>query len=188
MNDEKIAKKMCVIQFNSNIAKDNREIGIAFYANIGFFIEIAQMLEYNLRKLLCFKRAVTEIEKDAITFERVKTICQEEDNAYTATYSEKWTLGRLIKKIKNELDLEEPILKVIDEINDYRIKLVHIIFQNNVMTQYLVSSENVQKYINEQLIPMTNKADEVNQLIIRVIEHYRNDLHVYKKSVGIKIL
>ena len=34
-----------------------------FYTNIGFFIEVAQMLEFNLRKLICYELSVKEIEK-----------------------------------------------------------------------------------------------------------------------------
>lgn len=52
------------IQFNSDIAEDDSNIRIAFYANIGFFIEIVQMLEFNLRKLICYHNSVTEIEKN----------------------------------------------------------------------------------------------------------------------------
>ena len=51
------------IQVDNNISTDDQEIRIAFYSNIGFFIEVAQMLEYNLRKLLCYHKSVTEIEE-----------------------------------------------------------------------------------------------------------------------------
>ena len=51
------------IQFNSDISKDNTEVRIAFYTNIGFFIEVAQILEFNLRKLICYELSVKEIEK-----------------------------------------------------------------------------------------------------------------------------
>ena len=49
------------IQFNSDIAKESNETRISFYANIGFFIELAQMFEFNLRKLLCYELSVKEI-------------------------------------------------------------------------------------------------------------------------------
>lgn len=39
-----------LVQFNSDIAKDSTETRIAFYANIGFFIEVVQMPKFNLRK------------------------------------------------------------------------------------------------------------------------------------------
>ena len=52
------------IQFNSDISKDNTEVRIAFYTNIGFFIEVAQILEFNLRKLICYELSVKEIEKE----------------------------------------------------------------------------------------------------------------------------
>ena len=51
------------IQFNSDISKDNTEVRIAFYTNIGFFIEVAQILEFNLRKLICYELSVKEIKK-----------------------------------------------------------------------------------------------------------------------------
>lgn len=54
------------IQFNSEIAEGDLNVRIAFYANIGFFIEIAQMLEFNLRKLICYHNSVTEIEKERL--------------------------------------------------------------------------------------------------------------------------
>ena len=34
-----------------------------FYTNIGFFIEVAQILEFNLRKLICYELSVKGIEK-----------------------------------------------------------------------------------------------------------------------------
>ena len=42
------------IQINLDIAEGDSNARIAFYANIGFFIEIAQMLEFNIRKLICY--------------------------------------------------------------------------------------------------------------------------------------
>lgn len=60
------------IQFNSEIAKDNEEVRIAFYANTGFFIEVAQMLEFNLRKLLCYERSVKEIGREGITIKHMQ--------------------------------------------------------------------------------------------------------------------
>lgn len=63
------------IQFDSDISKDNTEIRIAFYSNIGFFLEVAQMLEFNLRKLLCYELSVKEIEKEGLTKEFVSNIC-----------------------------------------------------------------------------------------------------------------
>ena len=47
-----------IIQFNSDIAKGEDEVRIAFYANIGFFIEVAQIFEFNLRKLICYEMSV----------------------------------------------------------------------------------------------------------------------------------
>lgn len=65
--------------YNSNIAKGSSETRISFYVNIGFFIELAQMLEYNLRKLLCFKLSVKEIEDGDITKEKIEEICKKYD-------------------------------------------------------------------------------------------------------------
>ena len=62
------------IQFNSDISKDSTETRIAFYTNIGFFIEVAQMFEFNLRKLLCYESSVKEIEKDGLSKESVTKI------------------------------------------------------------------------------------------------------------------
>jgi hypothetical protein len=45
-------KEHFTIQFNPDIAKDCDETKLSFYVNIGFFIELAQMFEFNLRKLL----------------------------------------------------------------------------------------------------------------------------------------
>ena len=90
------------IQFNSDIAEGDSNARIAFYANIGFFIEIAQMLEFNLRKLICYYNSVTEIEKEKITQERVKKICDDNDKYYIKTYKDKFTLGRLTKELRNE--------------------------------------------------------------------------------------
>ena len=67
------------IQFNSDISKDNTEVRIAFYTNIGFFIEVAQMLEFNLRKLICYELSVKEIEKEDLTKDNVSKICQKYD-------------------------------------------------------------------------------------------------------------
>ena len=70
------------IQFNSDISKDSTETRIAFYTNIGFFIEVAQMFEFNLRKLLCYESSVKEIEKDGLSKESVLQTCQKYDKIY----------------------------------------------------------------------------------------------------------
>ena len=61
----------------------------------------------------------------------------------------------------------------------------HKIFQNNVISGNLSDSKTLNSYIEERLIPMTNKASEINKMIIRVIELYRNDFRVYKAKVGL---
>lgn len=38
-----------------------------------------------------------------------------------------------------------------------------------------------------RLLPMINKANEVNKCIVKTINLYRDDLRDYKKQVGIKI-
>ncbi len=173
------------IQFNSDISKDNTEVRIAFYTNIGFFIEVAQMLEFNLRKLICYELSVKEIEKEGLTKDNVSKICQKYDEYYFQTYDEKWTLGRLKDKLKESTSLPSDATDLIKEINDYRILIVHKIFQNNVISGNLSDSKTLNSYIKERLIPMTNKASEINKMIIRVIELYRNDLRVYKAKVGL---
>ena len=35
------------IQVDNNISTEDQQIRIAFYSNIGFYSEVAQMLEYN---------------------------------------------------------------------------------------------------------------------------------------------
>jgi len=35
-----------------NISKDDEQVRVGLYANIGYFIQMSQMLEYNLRILL----------------------------------------------------------------------------------------------------------------------------------------
>ena len=72
-------KDLFTIQFNSDIAKGNEAVRISFYANIGFFIEVAQMFEFNLRKLICYERSVKEIEQGEITKENVERICTRYD-------------------------------------------------------------------------------------------------------------
>lgn len=173
------------IQFNSNIAKDNTSVRIAFYGNIGFFIEVAQMLEFNLRKLLCYELSVKEIEKEGLSKENVSSICHKYNEYYFQTYDEKWTLGRLKDKLKEITSLPNNAIDLIKEINDYRIQIVHKIFQNNVISGNLSDSKTVNCYIKERLIPMINKALEINKTIIQVIGLYRNDLRAYKAKVGL---
>ena len=174
-----------IIQFNSNIAKGNDDIRIAFYANIGFLIEIAQMLEYNLRKLLCYHLSVTEIEQSNFTKDCVISICKNYDDLYFKTYSEKWTLGKLKDEVAKTGLLKSDILDFFKEINDYRVLIVHKIFQNNIVCQKLENADYVADYTKKRLIPMTNKAVACNDLIIRIMNEYKSDLHEYKKQLGI---
>lgn len=173
------------IQFNSDIAKESNETRISFYANIGFFIELAQMLEFNLRKLLCYELSVKEIEQGELTKERVIAICDKYDKYYDTSYADKWTLGKLKDEVKKLSSLQSDMCDIIKEINDYRILIVHKIFQNNLITSNLNSEKTVQDYTNMRLLPMINKANDVNKCIIKIICIYRDNLRAYKKRVGI---
>lgn len=174
------------IQVDNNISTDDQEIRIAFYSNIGFFIEVAQMLEYNLRKLLCYHKSVTEIEEWDLTKERVETICKKYDDYYSKTYEEKYTLGKLTNQLNCIKQLDKKVLKIFTEINDYRILVVHKLFQINFVVDKLRDSKNVLEYTNERLIPMTNKTKSVNDMVINIINAYKEDLHTYKDQVGIE--
>ena len=177
------------IQFDSDIAKGNDDVRISFYANIGFFIEVAQMFEFNLRKLICYERSVKEIEQGEITKENVERICAKYDRYYGDTYlgKFKFTLGKLINESKNDSSIPKEFFDFLDELNEFRVNLVHKIFQNNIIRHYFDSAEFVLEYTNKRIIPMTDKAIEINKVIIEIIDLYRNDLHDYKKQVGIKI-
>ena len=94
-------------------------------------------------------------------------------------------MGRLKDKLKESTSLPSDATDLIKEINDYRILIVHKIFQNNVISGNLSNSKTLNSYIEERLIPMTNKALEINKMIIRVIELYRNNLRGYKEKVGL---
>lgn len=176
------------IQFNSDIAEGDSNARIAFYANIGFFIEIAQMLEFNLRKLICYHNSVTEIEKEKITKERVKKICDDNDKYYIKTYKDKFTLGRLTKKLRNLSILLTDVLDIFDEINDYRILVVHKIFQNNIIVDKFKDSKYVMDYTNQRLLPMIEKVININKMVIKMIEAYMDDLHKYKEEVGLSTI
>ena len=80
------------------------------------------------------------------------------------------------------------ISEIIKEINDYRNLIVHKIFQNNVISCSLKSAQTVQEYIDKRLLPMINKASEINKCIVKIIELYRDDLRDYKKQVGIELI
>ncbi len=175
-----------LIQFNSDIAKDSTETRIAFYANIGFFIEVVQMLEFNLRKLLCYELSVKEIESNnAFTRETVEKTCDRYETYYLKTYKDQWTLGKLKNEVSRATSIPPNVCDTLQELNDYRIQVVHKIFQNNVITGNLGDSEIVRSYVGTRLIPMTDKAVETNALIIKEITKYQVTLYGYKKQVGI---
>ena len=177
------------IHFDTDIAKGNDAVRISFYANIGFFIEVAQMFEFNLRKLICYERSVKEIEQGKITKENVERICAKYDKYYDDTYlkKSKFTLGRLINESKSDSSISKEFFDFLDELNDFRVSLVHKVFQNNIIRHDFDSAEFVLEYTNKRIIPMTNKAIEINKAIIGIIDLYRVDLHDYKRQVGIKI-
>jgi len=169
------------IMTDSSISKDNEKIRVALYANIGFFIQISQMLEYNLRKLICFVKSVKDIENGKKTKKRVDDICKKYDEYYTKTYSNKFTLGKLINEVEKISQFKPEIIKILKEINDYRIVLVHMLFQNNIQNNLLADSNNVLEYIEKRLIPMINDAENTNDFVLNIIGLYQEDLHNYKK-------
>ena len=173
------------IQFDSDIAKGNDVVRISFYANIGFFIEVAQMFEFNLRKLICYERSVKEIEQGEITKETVERICAKYDQYYDDTYLKKHkpTLGALIKEAKNGSSIPTEFFDSLEEINIFRVNLVHKIFQNNIIRHDFDSADYVFEYTNKRIIPMTNKAIEMNKRIIDTIALYSSRLHAYIKFV-----
>jgi hypothetical protein len=177
------------IQYDSDIAKGNEAVRISFYANIGFFIEVAQMFEFNLRKLICYERSVKEIEQGEITKENVERICAKYDRYYDDTYlgKSKFTLGKLINESKNDSSIPKEFFDFLDELNEFRVNLVHKIFQNNIIRHDFDSAEFVLEYTNKRIIPMTNKAIEINRTIIGIIDLYRSDLHDYKVQVGLPL-
>ena len=180
---------MISVQFNSNIAQGNDDVRVSFYANIGFFIEVAQMFEFNLRKLICYERSVKEIEQCKLTKENVECICAKYDQYYDDTYlgKSKFTLGRLIRESKKDSSIPNEFFDLLDELNDFRVSLVHKIFQNNIISHDFDSAEFVLKYTNDRIIPMTNKAIETNKKIIVFIKDFQTLLHKHKKDVGISI-
>ena len=177
------------IQFDSDIAKSNDAVRISFYANIGFFIEVAQMFEFNLRKLICYERSVKEIEQGEITKENVERICAKYDQYYDDSYLKKpqFTLGKLIKEAKNDSSIPTEFFDFLEKLNDFRVNLVHKVFQNNIIRHDFDSAEFVLEYTNKRIIPMTNKAIEINRTIIGIIDLYRSDLHDYKVQVGLPL-
>ena len=99
----------------------------------------------------------------------------------------KFTLGRLIGESKNDSSIPNEFFDFLEELNDFRVNLVHKVFQNNIVRHDFDSAEFVLEYTNKRIIPMTNKAIEINKAIIGIIDLYRVDLRNYKIKVGIKI-
>lgn len=71
--------------------------------------------------------------------------------------------------------------------NSSRVNLVHKVFQNNIDRHDFDSAEFVLEYTNKRIIPMTNKALDINKTIIGIIDLYRTDLHDYKIQVGLPL-
>lgn len=181
------SKEIVTVHLNSGISRDNTEIRIAFYANIGFFIEIAQMIEMNLRKLICYYKSVTEIEATEITSENVEKIVKLYDDYYDKTFKDKYTLGKLTKELIKVQVIDSKILDMFDEINKYRIQVVHMIFQNNIIVKKLEDSKYVLEYNQNRLIPMINLANETNKFVIQMINTYKESLREYKTQVVISM-
>ena len=175
------------IQFDSPVATGDEAVRISFYANIGFFIEVAQMFEFNLRKLICYERSIKEIEQGEITKENVERACAKYDQYYDDSYLKKFTLGTLIGEAKNDSSVPKEFFDFLKELNDFRVNVVHKIFQNNIITQAFDSPEFVLEYTNKRIIPMTNRAVEINKRIIGIIDRYRVRLHDYKAKAGISL-
>ena len=142
-----------------------------------------------MRKLICYERSVKEIEQGEITKENVERICAKYDQYYDDSYLKKpkFTLGKLIKEAKNESSIPTEFFDFLEELNDFRVSLVHKVFQSNIIRHDFDSAEFVLEYTNKRIIPMTNRAIEINKAIIEIIDLYRVDLRDYKRQVGIPI-
>ena len=176
--------KIMTILTDSKISKDDEHIRIGFYANIGYFIHISQMLEYNLRKLICYFKSVEEIESGEITKERVDEIHKKFDEYYLRTYKDKYTLGKLKDEVSKLNLLKPEVIAIFKEINDYRIKVVHMIFQNNITCNEFEQSDKVLDYIMQRLVPMSNKVTDTNSLVLKCIETYQEDFRKYKNYMA----
>jgi hypothetical protein len=172
--------KIMTILTDSKISKDDEQIRVGLYANIGYFIHIAQMLEYNLRKLICYVKSVEEIESSEITKERVDEIHKKYDEYYLSTYKEKFTLGKLKNEVSKLNLLKPEVIAILKEINDYRTKIVHMIFQNNIICNELEQSDKVLDYIMQRLVPMSNKVTETNTFVLKCIDTFQEDFRKYK--------
>lgn len=174
--------KKYTILTDSGISKDNEHVRIALYANIGYFIQVVQMLEFNLRKLICYMKSVNEIKIGPITKERVDEIHKKYDEYYLKTYKKKFTLGKLKDELAKLNVFDSEAIECFEEINDYRIKVVHTIFQNNVVTNVFESTDNVLEYMMQRLVPMSNKTEELNKFVIKTITSYRDEFRKYLGS------
>ena len=158
---------------------------IAFYANLGFFIETVQVLEYNLHKLYSYHLAVTEIEEKGVTKQNIIDICKKHDNSYKKTYIQKWTLGEMKDTIAKFHVLQNDVIAAFKDINDYRNFIVHTLFQNNLVCHELKNAEKVARYMQEKLLPMTNIVIECSRMVAKIIKAYSDDLHAYKRQFDI---
>lgn len=96
-------------------------------------------------------------------------------------------LGKLISEAKNDSSIPVELFDFLEELNDFRVNLVHKVFQNNIIRHDFDSAEFVLEYTNKRIIPMTNKAIEINKTIIGIIDLYLTDLHDYKTQVGLPL-
>lgn len=94
----------------------------------------------------------------------------------------------MTKELRNLSILQTDVLDIFDEINEYRILVVHKIFQNNIIVDKFKDSKYVMDYTNHRLLPMIDKVTAINKMVIKVIETYRDDLRKYKEEVGLSIV
>ena len=174
-----MSKKLTILT-DLNISKDDEQVRVGLYANIGYFIQMSQMLEYNLRILLCYAKSLEEIESGEITTSRVNEIHNKYHDYYLSTYKDRFALGRLKDEVA-KLNLFEPdVIAIFKEINDYRTQVVHKIFQNNNNSKVFEQSDNVLEYIMNRLIPMAENATTANEFVVKCIEAHREDFREYK--------
>jgi hypothetical protein len=172
--------KTLTILTDLNISKDDEQVRVGLYTNIGYFIQMSQMLEYNLRILLCYAKSLEEIESGEITTSRVDEIHKKYDDYYLSTYKDKFVLGRLKDEVA-KLNLFEPdVIAIFKAINDYRTQVVHKIFQNNNNSKVFEQSDNVLEYIMKRLVPMAESATTANEFVVKCIEAHREDFREYK--------
>lgn len=69
----------------------------------------------------------------------------------------------------------------------YRVLVVHKFFQNNLAVDKFHEPEYVSDYTEKLLVPMINKAIIANDLLLKTMGVYRQDLRNYKNQFDIHI-